>query len=218
MCPERQIISLYHDGELPSPWKEKLETHLEKCPECRAALSGYSRLCESLVQSEEYPSEDSVQAAQDRVWRKLVSQELVISGISKPENARKPGKERSLLGKRRLPWNRTITLPLPAAAAAAALIIAVGFFAVLGAGSRPKLQDSMAIANIGDDYFGAANIGLDDRGLVPMQDMNQVLQYLSTQDYGDYMVIRLPETRKFSQSGEPALINAADYSRRSVSR
>ena len=199
-CPDRQIISLYHDGELPSPWKEKLETHLETCPECRAALAGYSRLGEALVKLPEDPSEEIIRTAQDRVWRKLSAPELIVPEVYKPKAAQPP---------RRI-WNWKVTLPLPAAAAAA-IIIAVMFFAVLGIrkGPQPQLQEPIA---------AAAGIGLDDRGIVPMQDMNQVIQYLSTQDYGDYMVIRLPETRKFSQSGEPALINAADYSRRIISR
>ena len=195
MCPDRQIISLYHDGELPSPWKEKLEAHLEICSSCQAALAGYVRLGDSFAALK--ISEKSVPAAQERVWGKLLAAEPEISG----RRAQRPAPVKLRY--------RTITLPVPMAAAAALVVIAM-FFALVGIRTRPQpqMQDMMAVANI----------GLDDKGIVPMQDMNSVLQYLSSQDYGDYMVIRLPETRNFSRAGEPALINAADYSRRSSSR
>jgi hypothetical protein len=112
-------------------------------------------------------------------------------------------------------WNRTITLPLPAAAAAAVFIIVV-FFALAGIGRGTSSPPQV----LSPDTMAAAGIGLDDQGMfpVPVQDMTGVLQYLSSQDGGDFMVIRLPESRKFSRIGEPALINAADYSRSNISR
>jgi hypothetical protein len=180
------MISLYHDGELSSPWKEKLEAHLGSCPECRAVLASYRRL--------EAGEPPNVEAARERVWRRLLEQSPDMS---------RPGVN-SLYRRRTGLWNRRLSLPLPAAAAAAVLIIAV-FFALLGTveKSRPLPYGSMA----------AGSIGLDDQGMVPIQDMNDVLHYLSSQDNGDIMVIRLPESRRFSRTGEPALINAADYSR-----
>ena len=187
MCPDRQLISLYLDGEIPSPWKEKMETHLSNCPQCRAILAGYQNLGESL---REFPA-GTVEAAQERVWKKLAAQE---------EPRRNTVYRRTI----KRVWNQCIILPLPAAAAAAVIII-VAFFALIGLrAERPAIsQESIA----------AVNIGFDDYSMVPVQDMNDVLRYLSSQDNGDFMVIRLPEHKKFSRSGDPALINAADYSR-----
>ena len=202
MCPDREIISLYLDGELPSPWKEKLEIHLESCPACSGILNGYNiskRKVDNL-------SEESIQAAQERVWMKLEAslesklQEPLIPSIpdyniikTRPDNF----------------WNRTVKLPLPAAAAAAILILAAFFFGMGVRGNTPlPSQDAVA----------AMNIGYDDQGVVPITDMNGVLRYLSNQDNGDFMVIRLPESRNFSRIGDPTLINAADYSRSLGSR
>jgi len=199
MCPDRQIISLCLDGELPSPWKEKMEVHLESCPTCQAALAGYRNLGKSLKDLQEA----AVEAAQNRVWEKLGAFELI------------PGKseERTVSGyfmTERRAWNRHITLPLPIAAAAAAVIVIifVALLGIRGGGIQTVPQDSVA----------AASIGLDDQGTVPVKDMSGVLQYLSSQDNNDQMVIRLPETRNFSRTGQPALINAADYSRRNAPR
>lgn len=48
MCPDSQLLSIYLDGELPSPWKEKMETHLSKCNECREKLVNFRQLRELL--------------------------------------------------------------------------------------------------------------------------------------------------------------------------
>ena len=186
MCPDHQIISLYLDGELPSPWKEKLETHLESCPACQAVLSGYRGLVPEAVPAE------AMEAARERVWEKLISPELLTG------RSRSRGEGLRLIRKA---WNRRIMLPLPLAAAAL-LVVMAAFFILAGIrGTQALPQNSIAA------------IGLDDYGTVPLQDMNGLLQYLSSQDNGDFMVIRLPESKKFSPIGEPALINAADYSR-----
>jgi anti-sigma factor RsiW len=200
MCPDRQIISLYVDGELPSPWDGKMETHLESCEKCRSAFTGYRNIKKSLLNPKSPFADDkekTLAEAQERVWQKLTAPGLVVS--------REPRKTTDV---NRI-WSRNITLPIPVVAAAMVFII---FFVLVGIRglSRPipALQEPAA----------ASGIGLNDNGIVNIQDMAGVLQYLSNQDNGDFMVIRLPESRTFSRIGEPALINAADYSRRGLSR
>jgi hypothetical protein len=36
MCPDRELLSAWVDGEVSSPWRESLERHLEACPSCSA--------------------------------------------------------------------------------------------------------------------------------------------------------------------------------------
>lgn len=43
-CPDLDLYSAYADGEVPSPWKEKLEAHLSACPNCRARAEQYRKL------------------------------------------------------------------------------------------------------------------------------------------------------------------------------
>ena len=201
MCPDRQIISLYLDGELPSPWKEKMTSHLETCPECRAALAVYYGL------RERSPNEERVLAAQERVWKKLTAPPLAAAR----EN---PVKQPSQRYRRQNIWNRSFTVPLPAAVAAAVVII-IAMFAILGLGGRNGgngIQDTMAVI---PNYMQVVG---NEQGMVPMTDMTSVLQYLSSMDNGEFMVIRLPESKNFIRAGEPAFINAADYSRRHLPR
>jgi len=190
-------MSQYLDDELPSPWKEKMKDHLASCPKCQAAFVKYGGLRER----PDDLSEDTIQTAQDRVWAKLNAKE---DWNLKPTQVVKHTPFRI--------WRGSVTLPLPVAAAAAVLII-VAFFALVGIrgnvpSAAPVEQDTVAVLNIGNQ----------DQGIVPVTDMNGVLKYLSSQDNGDFMVIRLPETKNFSRIGDPALINAADYSRRAGTR
>ena len=203
MCPDRQIISLYFDSELPSPWKEKMESHLETCPECRAALAGYG----SLGKQPGGLKEENILAAQERVWKKLTAPALIVSEKSETNTARRSSQKFIRQGI----WNRSIPLP---AAAAAAIFIIMTMFAVFGIWNRSVSRPQEVIAAI-PDYMQVVG---NDQGTVPITDMTGVLQYLSSLDNGEFMVIRLPESKNFIRAGEPALINAADYSRRRMPR
>ncbi|MDR2618754.1 MAG: zf-HC2 domain-containing protein [Treponema sp.] len=198
MCPDGQIVSLYIDRELPSPWKEKMEAHLESCGACRLRLEQYRRLRSALT---EVPGED-LESAKSRVWSALAAGK----GGTKPA-----GITVSPVTKKNLKsiWTRTVSLPLPAAAAAAAVFVIIAFFAVLGV--RPSVPARIQDAAV-------AGIGTDLQGIAPVSDITGVLQYLSSQDSADYVIIKLPESRNFSSSGEPALLKAADYTRRQSSQ
>jgi Putative zinc-finger len=43
-CPDTDLYSAYVDGEVPSPWKEKLESHIASCPRCRNRVERYRRI------------------------------------------------------------------------------------------------------------------------------------------------------------------------------
>jgi hypothetical protein len=174
-----------------------------------------------------------IEAAGERVWENI------------PKAARSPAENSGEKNHYRRIWSRTVTLPLPAAAAAAVFVIAISLvLSGIGRGNassmnaiasipgysaeRASLQRSGAGEGSPPVYSAEAEgrgftpdhlqVVADNQGIVPIQDMAGVLQYLSGQDYGDFMVIRLPESRSFSRIGEPALINAADYSRRTARR
>jgi hypothetical protein len=202
MCPDRPFISVYYDNELPSPWKEKMETHLASCPECRTVLSSYK----SLKTCFRDKAQESVETAGERVWKKLTAPELAFPQVPAAELYRQ--KAGNI-------FRRSITLPLPAAAAAAVFVLAI-FITLLTTLRGPETPGkSPAQESVAAALPEIIQVLGDDHGTLQMQDMSGVLQYLSSQDYGDFMVIRLPDSRKFSRIGEPSLINAADYSRRS---
>ncbi|MDR2631507.1 MAG: hypothetical protein LBC60_11345 [Spirochaetaceae bacterium] len=186
MCPNRQILSLYYDKELPSPWNEKMENHLSLCPDCRNRLEQYRSFSSPAAGEEEAALTARMEGVKTRVWQNLVARE-----------------ERETLNRpRQNLWRRSIVVPLPLAAAMAALVVVV-FTLVLV--NRP------APITVPQELMAATGIGLDLEGITPVSDIRGVLQYLSDED--DIVILRLPESKSFMSYGEPVYIRAEDYSR-----
>ena len=106
MCPDLQIMSIYFDGELDSPWKEKYEKHLDDCPSCRKHLEAY-RLSRQKLSGASRKLEQSLEEAMERVWEKT---------------------NFTVKQKRRF-WAGSITVPIPVAAAAG-LVMAIALAAI----------------------------------------------------------------------------------------
>lgn len=70
MCPDKQLLSAFCDGEVPSPWKEKIERHLDECGSCRRVVSVYESMRESL---REFRPQPDISAARYRVGERLKS-------------------------------------------------------------------------------------------------------------------------------------------------
>jgi anti-sigma factor RsiW len=188
MCPDYQILSTFVDGELPSPWKEKMEAHLVVCPSCQKQLAEFRNASlrnADVATGNAAFMEAALAATRDRVWQRLDTMETAHWRYFK----------------RRGIWRRSVAVPLPAvAAAAAALIVACTFILARPAVAAPQTQEVAANTNV-------------QGAVVPLSDMNEVLRYLGKEDAGDIVIIKLPESKSFSSSGEPALIKAAAYSR-----
>jgi len=204
MCPEPQLLSIYMDGELPSPWKEKMEAHLKECPECAQRYKNFRRLQEmfkkntrqsrTYVESDEMlkpstaaqslPEQEFIESSKERVWKKMETGRRFC---------------------RRSVWGYKLSLPLPAVAAAAALILVM--LAVLYIrGGNFLFQNQAAKSN-----FVIASEEEEMPSVIPAaQDMNGLLQLLGS-DGTDVLILKLPESRNFARSGEPAIIRAADY-------
>jgi anti-sigma factor RsiW len=173
------MLSLYHDDELPPPWKEKLESHVSACPDCGKRLERLRHLSGIL---DDPVDDDADGPARERVWQRLNGSIAEgASGRTWPQPV----------------WNRSVRVPLPLLVAAAALALAFAVFFV----RNPR---TAAPAN-------SALSALDMQTVVPVADMNGVLQYLGNDDSADIVIIRLPESRSFNSYGEPAIIRAADY-------
>jgi len=195
-CPHKELLSVYFDGELPSPWKEKMELHVSGCASCARALEAYKSL--SLKPSDADVA--AVNSARERVWRTLETGGAVPAATGAAPAAftrRMPGTGAI--------WRRRVSIPLPAAAAVVVLFIALALFLILRApGAGTAETPGMAIASETD---------FESPGIIPAADMASVLQYLSGRDGGDTLILRLPDSRNFVNYGEPAIIRAADYSR-----
>jgi hypothetical protein len=189
MCPDHQILSVYLDGELPSPWKEKLENHLGRCAPCRERLESYRNMSRALGgngHAGDAPAaahDALLKGAQERVWLKL--QAPVEAAFSRGPAI----------------WRRSVSVPFPLAAAAAALLIlTLGVLVFRQLFFTGPVQESLM----------AGGVDLEVHDIAPVSDMSGVLQYLGSQDTGDIVILRLPESRNFMSSGEPRIIRAAE--------
>jgi len=194
MCPDPQLLSVYLDGELPSPWKEKMEAHLAECPSCREKLNSFRQLLND--HANEQPAEqEMIEAAKDRIWQNLQSRRSFQP---------RTGRDRSA-GL----WQRRLSIPLPAAAVAAIVIVFATAF-LFGQPRNSGLANQPAEAYERAGFFLAADNEMPN--IMPVADINSVLQFLAPDDT-DIIILRLPENRSFSRAGEPEIIRAADYRR-----
>jgi predicted anti-sigma-YlaC factor YlaD len=103
MCPDREILSAYFDGEIPARWGREIAAHVATCSTCHARLSEM-RDTRSLMMGEDV---QAWRAPMERVRRRILAHVPV---------------ERQRIS----PWRRQVALPLPVAALAAALLLTFG--------------------------------------------------------------------------------------------
>jgi predicted anti-sigma-YlaC factor YlaD len=103
MCPDREILSAYFDGEIAAPWGREVEAHLAACSLCRGTLAGMENT-RRLLRGEEGPE---ARAPMERVRRRI----LARAGTANPRVSA---------------WRRQVSLPLPVAVLAAALLLTLG--------------------------------------------------------------------------------------------
>lgn len=229
MCPDPQLLSVYYDGELPHPWKGKMESHLEQCPRCRQKLENFSLLsrCNRKIMAQAGaltagPQAAGLQAAGtegsalERVWKKI-AEETGIGALITEDNQAKNTDHNYQVMRYSDPniWRRKVILPLPAAAAAAAVILIVAVAALWSFQIRnQQARQNMTVASEEYSVWPSAVETNYNPGAAPAANLNEVLQYLGSKDSGDTVILRLPDTKSFFRSGTPAMIKAADYSRR----
>jgi hypothetical protein len=190
MCPDPQLLSVYLDEELPSPWKEKMEIHLTECSACREKLNSFRQLFEK---SEE---QEIIEAAKERVWQNLQSRRRFQPREGKINRAGI--------------WQKRFSIPVPAAAAAAIVIMLMAALWFRGEpmGVQPNIGIAQQQADLPESGFFITPEDVIPT-IMPATDIESVLQFLASE--GDVIILSLPENRNFSRTSEPAIVRAADY-------
>ncbi len=103
MCPDREILSAYLDGEVEHPWNREIERHLTDCQACRLR---FARMEETrrILQEE---SVGNWQTPMERVRRHLMAWNM----------------QRPLVQPF---WKRRLSIPMPLAGVAAAVMLCLG--------------------------------------------------------------------------------------------
>jgi hypothetical protein len=111
-CPDSDLYSAYIDGEVPSPWREKLEAHIASCPRCKALAERFSALHRAVSSGQPSLQKAELEAS----WARLCARrEIAVAAI------------RSRRERRAYPdWTRvSVRLPLPALAAMLLVVLAL---------------------------------------------------------------------------------------------
>jgi hypothetical protein len=194
-CPDKQILSLYYDGELPAKFARVVEAHLVVCEECRERLAEFGRLSAALRGG--VPDDAVIEAAKARVFAKLPR--------TVPPHHPRHFAPATL-------FTRRVRLPLPAAAAAALLFVgSVG--AAFYMFATPHNSGAISIAHYVDDYEPLVQDKTKPTtGVAPADDMSNILRYVDNSN-DDVLDLKLPQTGKFLNIGEAKLIHAASNGR-----
>lgn len=181
MCPDRELLSAWVDGEVPSPWREKLERHVGECPAC----SSYTSSILSARRSVEAELAESVPAAaKDRVWSRL------SAWAPSAPPAREPL------------WSRRFALPMPAIAAAAVAVVALSF--ALAASGLRNARLMFALKNAAESRpLAASQLATGNLG------METLIDYIGKQNASVNIIIPLPASA-FGE-GEPLIIRETDW-------
>jgi anti-sigma factor RsiW len=191
MCPDRDLISAFVDGEVPSPWSERLEEHLESCPDCAALAKSYASLGENLRADASSPASDAALARGRVRLDDLLS--ALPSGSERP--ARAPKRRFAFASGEA--WRRSISLPLPLAAAAAVLVILLGGATAALAFRPVKGVPSQAIAS---------GEMIQRQSLAQPASMDELLRYLDSSQGQVTLTINLPTNASFGSTGQPVIV------------
>lgn len=193
MCPEPGLISAYVDGEVPSPWKERIASHLEQCSDCAARAARYAKLHAALSSGDESLDVDaSVARVSARLAGRLDGVSGSLSGLgrsSAPSISPRPNL-----------WARSIRLPMPLVAAAALALVFLAGLAASGLvrGPRTPVQ-TLAATEIAPSSSKQAN-------------METLIHYLESQNAQVNLTIQLPSGASFDSTGKPVVVRASDAS------
>jgi anti-sigma factor RsiW len=192
MCPDRDLVSAYVDGEVPSPWRERLEEHLAACPDCAAIASGYARLGARL--KAELASDEVARDEAGCLERGRLRLDALLQGL--------PGAVRADRSPPWKDWRRSVSLPLPIAAAAALLVLLLGGATTLLAlrPSRGAQIQSVASGEITPQPLEAS---------AQPASMDELLRYLDARDGQVTLTIKLPSGTTFGSAGKPVIMRGS---------
>ena len=183
-CPKPDLLSAFSDGEIESPWSERIKEHLETCPRCRLTLTQLGSLRRVLLADEEPAAQGPLERSRERL---LSSQALRL---------RHP---------RRTLWRRRVSMPVPAIGAMLVVLLGMGGLLIF-LGTRPNFP----FMSIKRQPSGVTEVQV----AAPIEDLEQLLKSLDQEPGNQQIIITLPEDAEFLQFGEPRMLRADEYSRK----
>lgn len=227
ICPDSNLYSALADGEVPSPWKEKLEAHVKSCAACQKRVARYQNLRSLLRNGAEAMTREKLEES----YLKLIARrEAALSNHGETRETAEAGAAKPFL---RFPgWARaSISLPLPALAALIAITVFVPSWFALRAPAESRAKEGYAtiipaIRDAGQSGMKAlatsnsvyspdlppesisANY-LDPKSQQYFTMVEFARQFASDKDLfseaGGIVIIKLPSLTRFNAKGDPFL-------------
>ncbi len=186
-CPEKRLLSVYADGELDSPWKEKVDAHVAVCPACARVCHGYAALSGKL-------------AHLDTEREKAI---LARMKLMRPEQADEPSEYAArtrIRESRSVPfWKRPLLVPFPVVTVAAVALCLATALILTGRISS------------GNHDTGTSTIARTVISAQPAT-FQALVQSIDSQGGDSAMTIILPAETSLQGSGDPVLITASTVS------
>ena len=202
MCPDAELLSSWVDDEVPSPWKERIASHLDTCQGCAEKVASFRRLSMRLGASGRYDEAAVVARVASRLGIAMAS---ALPSETLAQKSDSPGPRRGKLA-----------LPLPLAAAAAVAFLLVGgitgrLFMGPGAGSPGGAASSLASASE-STAKGGVPAGLvsgasgSANNLSGSPTMDSLVRYLEAQNAPVSITIQLPANGSYAGGGAPMIV------------
>jgi anti-sigma factor RsiW len=187
MCPDDALLSAYLDGEVPSPWKERMDAHINACPQCRGKVVAYKVLSGALNENFDEAEKEFLRLAKTRIASS-------IDMASAPEKS--VGVHSGAWAEL---WSRRISLPMPILAASAAAFVLV-FGVAMGIFGSFKGMSREATGSVAS---ASSTITAQSATLELMA------QYMKQQSVQPVM-IEIPSESVFYQTGNPLILSDSE--------
>ncbi|HOV93590.1 MAG TPA: zf-HC2 domain-containing protein [Spirochaetales bacterium] len=200
MCPDESLLSAYVDGEVPSPWKEKLESHVVECPKCADRVSGFRELDARLQQLTSPDAEHKLAMARARIQADLRF-DIVDAEKSKlvsvlPQTFATEHLDTRYKRKARRNGSRRAGISMPVLAASVLVLIFAAGLVVGGKVLVNKKPQSIASAS------GTIQVGSGS--------MDSINQYWSSLKSDQGVTITMPSEISFEPIGDPVIMTYSD--------
>lgn len=196
MCPDRELLSAWVDGEIPSPWRETIDRHVELCATCAGVVA-------SIKKTQELFSADMATIDEASSEAKA----SVVQRLEATLHARGPIGSRSIrVGSVSL-WSHKFSVPFPAIAAAALVLAVLGFSLASSTRHTAELQlavqrafEATLVASPAASPMGTTGMGIES-----------IIDYVSRQNAPISINISLPAGAFGGTAGDPFIVREADY-------
>jgi hypothetical protein len=200
MCPDESLLSAYIDGEVPSPWKEKMESHFGACPVCSTRLAEFRKLDAGLQELLPSDVESELAAARARIEADLrfdladAVQAKTESIAPKTRTSRRMRESRNRSG-----MARKVAIPMPVLAASFFVLIFAAGLLIGGkvlVGNKPQSMASASSAS------GTIQVGSGS--------MDSINQYWASLKSDQGVTITMPSEVSFEPIGDPVIMTYTD--------